>query len=310
MSKHHTDSIAFERQIVQQLYDFTDNNGAVLRRRFGNRVTGPQGLKGNDGMAMPPLHRVYVSVAVFACLASLFSAVGTVHARNFFHLSAAMYDAWAAWSETASSYRFGEARAPCSATAPPAEGGPRRERGEAISHAAWRLIRHRFAQSPGAASTLRDADTLMAALGFETGTGAALGPAAALGACIGRFYIARGLEDGSNEVDDYTSIAYAPANDALEPSKPGNPALADPDRWQPLDLELFVGQSGFLEDDIPEFVTPEWGLVAPFALTGSPIPAELGGPLRAPQPEDYTHKLLPPRTTRCCSQTRSAGSSG
>ncbi len=195
----------------------------------------------------------------------------TVHARNLFHLSAAMYDAWAAWSDAASPYRFGESAAPCPAADPPADGDLGRVRAEAISHAAWRLVRHRFRQSPGAASTLRNADTLMAALGFDTGSGAALGPAAALGACIGEFYIARGLEDGSNETDDYASVAYWPVNEPLEPAEPGNPALADPDRWQPLDLELFVGQSGFVEDDIPAFVSPEWGLVTPFALAGDDL---------------------------------------
>ena len=195
----------------------------------------------------------------------------TVHARNLFHLSAAMYDAWAAWSETATSYRFGASDAPCPAAAPSADGDLRRARAEAISHSAWRLIRHRFQRSPGAASTLRNADTLMAALGFDSGASAALGPAAALGACIGAFYIARGLEDGSNEANDYASIAYRPVNEALEPAEPGNPALTDPDRWQPLDLKLFVGQSGFVEDDIPEFVTPEWGRVAPFALSAQDL---------------------------------------
>ena len=192
----------------------------------------------------------------------------TVHARNLFHLSAAMYDAWAAWLDATSPYHFGEGAAPCPAAAPPADGNLGRAQAEAISHAAWRLIRHRFQRSPGAASTLRNADTLMAALGFDTGSGEAAEPAAALGACIARFYIARGLEDGSNEADDYASLAYRPVNEALEPAEPGNPALADPDRWQPLDLQLFVGQSGILEDDIPEFVTPEWGLVTPFALAG------------------------------------------
>ena len=157
----------------------------------------------------------------------------TVHARNLFHLSAAMYDAWAAWSETAFPYHFGESGAPCPAAAPPAHGDLRRARGEAVSHAAWRLIRHRFARSPGAVSTLRNADTLMAALGFESGIGAALGPAAALGACIGQFYIARGLADGSNEANDYASTTYQPANQALEPAQPGNSDLDDPDRWQP-----------------------------------------------------------------------------
>ena len=111
----------------------------------------------------------------------------------------------------------------------------------------------------------------MAALGFDTGSGEAAEPAAALGACIARFYIARGLEDGSNEADDYASLAYRPVNEALEPARPGNPNLADPDRWQPLDLPVFVGQSGILEDDIPAFVTPEWGLVTPFALAGDDL---------------------------------------
>ncbi|MDE0051160.1 MAG: FG-GAP-like repeat-containing protein [Rhodospirillales bacterium] len=191
----------------------------------------------------------------------------TVHARNLFHLSAAMYDAWAAWSEAASAYSLGESVARCPAATPPAAGDLKRVREMAISHAAWRLIRHRFQHSPGAASTLGNADTLMAALGHDIGSGAAPEPAATLGACIARFYIARGLEDGSNEADDYASLVYRPVNDALEPAGLGNPTLADPDRWQPLDLELFVGQSGILEDDIPAFVTPEWGRVVPFALT-------------------------------------------
>ena len=195
----------------------------------------------------------------------------TVHARNLFHLSAAMYDAWAAWSDAAAPYHFGESGSPCPAVAPPEDGDLKRARDEAISHAAWRLIRHRFRHSPGAASTLRNADTLMAALGFETGVGAARGTAAALGACIGAFYIARGLEDGSNEAGDYASIAYRPVNEALEPARPGNPDLADPDRWQPLDLPVFVGQSGFVEDDIPDFVSPEWGRVTPFALAGEDL---------------------------------------
>ena len=220
----------------------------------------------------PPLSEARVSVAR-RWMEVLLQAIRddlarpTVHARNLFHLSAAMYDAWAAWSETATPYRFGESGAPCAAAAPPAAGDIQRARDEAISQAAWRLVRHRFARSPGAAATLRNADTLMAALGFDAVTRRAnRGTAAALGACIADLYIARGLADGSNEADDYASIAYTPVNDPLAPSEPGNPTLADPDRWQPLDLEHFIGQSGIVEDDIPEFVSPEWGRVTPFAL--------------------------------------------
>ena len=219
----------------------------------------------------PPLAETRVSVAR-RWMEVLLQAIRddfarpTVHARNLFHLSAAMYDAWAAWSETASPYQFGESGAPCPAAAPPADGDLSHARREAISHAAWRLIRHRFARSPGAVSTLRNADTLMAALDFDTGTGTALGPVAELGACIGQFYIARGLADGSNEANDYASTAYVPANHALKPSQPGNSDLDDPNRWQPLHLERFVDQAGFALAEGGEFVSPEWGLVTPFAL--------------------------------------------
>ena len=48
----------------------------------------------------------------------------------------------------------------------------RAAREEALSHAAWRLIRHRFRLSPNAARTTRNADVLMSALGYATGAGA------------------------------------------------------------------------------------------------------------------------------------------
>ncbi len=192
----------------------------------------------------------------------------TVHARNLFHLSAAMYDAWASYSGTARPYLFGDPDPVCEPTPVPSADGIPAARREAISHAAWRLIRHRFRHSPGASATLRNADTLMAALGYDAGNS---GPAAALGACIGALYIARGFEDGSNEANNYASLHYEPVNRKLKPSRPGNPDLADPDRWQPLHLASFVDQAGFAADNISVFVTPEWGRVLPFALSGKDL---------------------------------------
>ena len=190
----------------------------------------------------------------------------TVHARNLFHLSAAMYDAWAAWSPAASPWLFGDGAAPCPLPAPAPGGDYRRAREEAISHAAWRLIRHRFRRSPGAVDTARNADTLMAVLGHDTGAAGAR--AAALGACIADLYIARGLADGANEANDYASLFYRPFNWDLSPAEPGNPGLFDPDRWQPLSVSGFADQAGFPVSDTPEFITPEWGRVTPFALSG------------------------------------------
>ena len=191
----------------------------------------------------------------------------TVHARNLFHLSAAMYDAWAAWSRTASPWLFGDGAAACPLPAPAPGGDHRRAREEAISHAAWRLVRHRFRHSPGAVETMRNADTLMSVLGH----GAGGRPAAALGACIADLYIARGLADGANEADDYASLFYRPFNSDLSPADPGNANLLEPDRWQPLFVPGSADQAGFPVPDTPEFVTPEWGRVTPFALSGAHV---------------------------------------
>ena len=187
----------------------------------------------------------------------------TVHARNLFHLSAAMYDAWAVHSQASRPWRFGDAPTACTPPAPVPGADVRGAREEALSHAAWRLIRHRFRRSPGFARTGRNTDSLMSALGHDP---AHEGAAAAVGRCIGELYIARGLADGSNEAEDYASTAYRPVNRFLDPWLAGAPDLDDADRWQPLAFPRFIDQAGNMTAGIPEFVTPEWGRVTPFAL--------------------------------------------
>ena len=222
----------------------------------------------------PPARDVYVSVAR-RWMEVLLQAIRddlarpTVHARNLFHVSAAMFDAWASYSGTATAYLFGDGGEGCRASAMPRGADARDAREEAISHTAWRLIRHRFLLSPGADATARNADTLMAALGY--GTDLPASDAAALGRCIGEHYIARGLADGSNEEDGYGSTGYRPVNLYLDPSEAGNPELDDPDRWQPLWLRHYVDQSGHVGGSKPAFVTPEWGRVTPFALSGDDL---------------------------------------
>ena len=192
----------------------------------------------------------------------------TVHARNLFHLSAAMYDAWASYSATARPWHFGDAGGPsCPPPAMPPAAGVPGARAEAISHAAWRIVRHRFRDSPGAATTARNADSLMSALGHGPGGGPAGTAAAKLGRCIGELYIVRGLADGSNEANGYRSLAYRPVNLPLDPTDAGNTDLTDLDRWQPLWLGRYIDQSGHPGAGEPEFVTPEWGRVTPFALS-------------------------------------------
>jgi hypothetical protein len=195
----------------------------------------------------------------------------TMHARNLFHVSAAMYDAWAVYSSTASAYLAGKAlhgySCPLDGFAFSGDRQPPRE--EAISYAAYGIIKHRFRNSPGAAATLPALDELMLTLGYDpsnVSTDVASGSAAAVGNRIAECYIAYGLQDGSNEGDGYRNQFYRPVNPPLEPFKYGNPALVDLDRWQPIALPLAVDQAGNVVNSQPPALSPEWGMVAPFAL--------------------------------------------
>ncbi|MGA0172830.1 MAG: vanadium-dependent haloperoxidase [Phycisphaerales bacterium] len=185
----------------------------------------------------------------------------TVHARNLFHLSVEMWDAWAAYDPDAQGWLFTEkhgAKKPDSA------------RDEAISYASYRLLRHRFFASPGAVETLPRLLERMVWLGYDpTFTSTQGNSPAAIGNRIAAAIIAFGLDDGSNEWDDYQipEGTYVPANPPLIVEDPGNPTLVDPNRWQPLTLETFVDQSGnTIPGGTPPFLTPFWGFVVPFAL--------------------------------------------
>ena len=128
----------------------------------------------------------------------------TIHARNLFHTAAAMWDAWAAYDGSASPYLFN-----ASATA----SIPGDARNEAISYAAYRLLSWRFANSPGAASSLQSFDDRMVALGYDLNFTAIDGNSpAALGNRIAAAYISLGLNDGANEAGGYDNFFYLPVN--------------------------------------------------------------------------------------------------
>ena len=185
----------------------------------------------------------------------------TVHARNLFHVSAAMYDVWAAYSPVAVPYL-----ADCTQPVAVEDSLAAREaREEAMSFAAHRIIAHRFHRSPGSARIARDGFVLMDALGYDMDD--PLSDAAALGMQIADCYLEFGATDGANEANDYANVSYRPVNPGLEPALPGNPSLVDLNRWQPLLLELFIDQAGNPIATAPEFLSPEWGIVVPFALS-------------------------------------------
>ncbi len=201
----------------------------------------------------------------------------TVHARNLFHSSVCMYDIWAAYDERADPFFLGNSfrgfEVPFDGVPAPDDVQSARE--EAISYAMYRLIRHRFEFSPGFRDIFRSIDSLMMDLGYdlnEVSTDYQNGDPAAFGNWVANRMIAFGLQDGSNEEFDYLSFFYFPINPSLVTDNPGNPRIRDYNRWQPLTLDVFVDQAGNpLPGNTPEFQSPEWGWVVPFALQESDL---------------------------------------
>ena len=196
----------------------------------------------------------------------------TVHARNLWHTSAAMYDAWAAYDDVSTTWLLGKTQAgyDCRFTPPPRPRDRQLAREEAISFAAYRIVRHRFRNAPGADLIAELADRTMVELGFDSSeTSAAYqdGSPAALGNYIAECYLAYGLQDGANEANDYAARAYEAVNPPIQPELPGNPNIVDLNRWQQITLDLSIDEAGNRVESTQRFVGAEWGAVDPFSLT-------------------------------------------
>jgi hypothetical protein len=194
----------------------------------------------------------------------------TVHARDLFHVSAALYDAWAVYDTVAQPYLLGNTvggfSAPFSGITWPDDMHAARE--VTISYAAFRLLQHRALNSAGVETVLPRLFAVMDSLGYDpayTAEDYLLGGAAALGNHIASQYIAFGLQDGSNELNGHANVLYQPLNFPLMPDQPGNPSMQYPDRWQPL-LFNEVDELGQTTSLLRSFAAAEWGSVQPFAL--------------------------------------------
>ncbi|MFK8101181.1 MAG: MopE-related protein [Saprospiraceae bacterium] len=201
----------------------------------------------------------------------------TVHARNLFHSSVAMYDAWAVYDETAETFFLGKTvdgfTCPFDGILPPKDLEIARE--ETMSYAVYRLLKHRFKNSPNAFQTLAAFDAKFIELGYieaYTSTDYSSGNPAALGNYLGEYLINFGMQDGANEEMGYSNTTYAAINPPLITNFAGNPNLQDPNRWQPLTLSLFIDQAGNpIPFNTPPFLSPEWGQVSPFALSADDL---------------------------------------
>ena len=219
-----------------------------------------------------------------------------VQARNIFHFSIALYDAWAAYDDEAATYLLGKTvngfSCPFSGVPRPADVDAARQ--EAISFAAYRLLSARFTHSPQGTGAVYRFREIMKSHGYDFRNYSfdySSGSPAALGNYIAQCILQMGGQDGSNEENNYLDHQYHPVNPPLEVIVPGPGKVTDPNRWQPLKLNRAIDHDGYpvlecrclgrpfssLIDSLDEngrrrftgtqdFQGSDWGQVKPFAL--------------------------------------------
>lgn len=194
----------------------------------------------------------------------------TVHARNLYHTSAAMYDAWAAFDDIAAGHFY---------TTKEQAGNVGAARDEAISYAAYRVLsaRYQLAVDPVASQAIFD--TVMNSLGYDPAVTSTVGTApSAIGNRIADLILTQSLNDGSNEANDYQdSTGYIPFNDPMVVDYPNvlpenSSPLGDPNLWQPLFINAALTQNNQVGSDLQEYIGPHWGAVTTFAMSSASGP--------------------------------------
>lgn len=196
-------------------------------------------------------------------------------ARNLYHASAAMWDAFWPFQENgwgnAQPIFYQEIVSPESWT-----GAREASQAEAISHAVYRIVSERYKNAFNSEAILLSFKDLMESLGYDPNEEGIVGDSpSAVGNRIGFAILAAGISDGSNEENGYVDGSdYSPVNEPLIYGTSGV-TLVDPNRWQPLSLEQSVTKNGIdLGEETQSFLTPSWNLVTPFALE-KPTPSTI-----------------------------------
>jgi hypothetical protein len=204
-------------------------------------------------------------------------------ARNYFSLSVCMYDAWAAYDANGAVgyvYRGKSSAADVAAA-----------RNEAISYAAWRLLKERHVYSKTAAATLAADDAQMAALGYDTNNVSRdVSTPAGVGNSVYDAVSAWFINDGSNQtggtpfpmanppvaypdfpvaqggyvyINPPLATAFEGITDGQNPPK----TVVDINHWQRLQIVNSVDQHGFPQGPIQNYLGAQWLGVRPFSLT-------------------------------------------
>jgi hypothetical protein len=126
----------------------------------------------------------------------------TVHARNLFHTSAAMWDAWAAYDPNAEGYFVKEKLK---------ADDVRSAREAAISYAVYRILLYRYSLASGLQETFDELTSTMASLCYRIDYTTTKGDSpGALGNRIAAKVIAYGRHDGAHEALRYLDPAFKP----------------------------------------------------------------------------------------------------
>lgn len=205
-----------------------------------------------------------------------------VHARNLFHISAMMYDIYSLFKSKidnqnlSKNYLINQSFNDriYSLNLDKLDIDDMSDIKYVISHACNHFIKERFKNSPSFTKTYRIIDSMMVTLDLDYtdfDQNYSNGELSSLGNYISNLYIKYGRLDNSNEENDYSNSYYNPVNEPLNLESSGNKDIKDPNRWQPLKIDGFIDQSGNPIEGIPEFISPEWGNVIPFALKSSDL---------------------------------------
>lgn len=223
------------------------------------------------------------------------------HARNLFHTAAAMYAAWASYDSVAVGYLFHEKVAPLPVDVEAA-------RHEAISYAAYRVLRSRFADGVSATTTLASLDAKLLELGYSPKIGQAPitndATPAELGKRAAAAILAWGVDDAFDNLDypeAYTvdinpnlavPLPVQGQNHRFQDNMPlgfGIPPETDPNFWQPLSLSARMSQNGIsFTADVQSYIGLQGMAVTPFSLSredpAKPWLNSFGGPSRLSVP--------------------------
>jgi hypothetical protein len=170
----------------------------------------------------------------------------TINARALAIVHTSMYDAWAAYDAKAVGTRLG------GSLRRPVEERTLEYKSMAISYAAYRSLLNLFPAKAG------DLTAFMTALGYDP-SDTTTDPAspAGVGNQAAAAVLAFRANDGSTQAGGYADTSgYVPVNTP--------DTINDPFHWQP--LRVPDGNGGFV---VQKFLTPQWGTVAPFALTSA-----------------------------------------